>query len=484
MSNFYTYQNLKSTIIQVLETKKQLQKLQDKIDHLPHPAVLGNSLLKIKDKFEVIKIKNETGELHLNYNDLENITVELIKIKDQLKKLQAKVDNLPHSTDFGDSLLKIDNKFEVIKIKNETGKLHLNYNDLENVIVELIQIKKELQKLPVYNEWFELNSVKFLTSAFKNNIANYFLHTDGEFSFHYWQNPSLITTYKKPEDYVFTQLFGINQEPRITEWSPYIEYDFNANTGEVDFKLASFRNTTKGWIQKTWMVIKTEENDTTFDFKKNPLTFKFQEQTYDVQSLLEKIKTRPSHKEILFNKEVLNITREVAVEDENGNIMRNKKGEILKKQNPNIVESGNTVEIHGYSELIRNTKFVGKTLQFEFVRCEGDEDTLHGNKYEYKVYSVIFEADKLPALDTSTWTKIYKMDSRVQWWIGNRGEIKTEHWDDCVKGAPTIQLKLETSGYYLKFVWTGFKRWWTGTFINFSTKSYWTNFKIIADVYK
>ena len=481
MSNFYTYKELEQTIIQFLNIKKQLKELQTKVDNLPHPAVLGDSLLKIKDKFEVIKIKNETGELHLNYNDLENITVELIKVKDQLKKLQAKVDNLPHLSDFGDSLLKINNKWEVVELKNETGNKSYNYQDFDIILGKFAGI---LLKMAFYDKWFELNSVKYLTTAFKDNTANYFLHTDGEFSFHYWQNPSLITTYKKPEDYVFTQLFGINQEPRITEWSPYIEYDFNANTGEVDFKLASFRNTSKGWIQKTWMVIKTEENDTTFDFKKNPLTFKFNEQTYDVQSLLKKIKTCPSHKEVLFNKEVLNITREVAVEDKNGNVLRNKKGEILKKQNPNIVESGNTVEIHGYSELIRNTKFVGKTLQFEFVRCTGDEDTLHGNQYEYKIYSVIFEADKLPALDTSTWTKIYKMDSRVQWWLGNRGEIKTEHWDDCVKGAPTIQLKLETSGYYLKFVWTGFKRWWTGTYINFSTKSYWTNFKIIADVYK
>ena len=432
MNNFYTYKELEALTIQFLKTKKQLKELEQKVDNLPHPAVLGDSLLKIKNKFEVVKLKNELGN--------ENMTF------DGLKTLFDK------------------------------------YNTALRAINESINNIK--QKFPVYDQWFEFNSVKFLTTAFKNNTVNYFLHTDGEFSFHYWQNPSLITTYKKPEDYVFTQLFGINQNPRITDWSPYIEYDFNANTGEVDFKLASFRNTTKGWIQKTWMVVKTEENDTTFDFKKNPLTFKFQEETYNVQSLLDKIKTRPSHKEVLFNKEVLNITRLVAVKDKKGNIMRNKKGEISKKQNPNIVESGDTVEIHGYSELIRNTKFVGKTLQFEFVRCKGDENELHGNKYLYKVYSVIFEADKLPALDTSTWTKIYKMDSRVQWWLGNRGEIKTEHWDDCVKGAPTIQLKLETSGYYLRFVWTGFERYWTGTTINFATQSFWTNFKIIADVYK
>ena len=432
MSNFYTYKELEALTISLLKTKQKLKTLEQKIDNLPHPAVLGNSLLKIKDKFEVVKLKNELGN--------ENMTFDGLKV------------------------------------------LFDKYNTALRAINE--SITKIEQKLPTYDQWFEFNSVKFLTTAFKNNTANYFLHTDGEFSFHYWQNPSLITNYKKPEDYLFTQLFGINQSPRITDWSPYIEYDFNANTGEVDFKLASFRHTTKGWIQKTWMVIKTEENDTTFDFKDNPLTFKFKDKTYDVQNLLDQIHDRPSHKEVLFNQEVLNITREVADKDENNNIIRDKKGKILKKQNPNIVENGNIVEIHGYSELIRNTKFVGKTLQFEFVRCAGDEDKLHGDEYKYKVYSVIFEADKLPALNTSTWTKIYKMDSRIQWFLGNRGEIKTEHWDDCVKGAPTIQLKLETSGYYLKFVWNGFLRWWTGKTINFSTKSYWTNFKIIADVYK
>ena len=287
-------------------------------------------------------------------------------------------------------------------------------------------------------------------------------HTDGEFSFHFWQNPSLITTYKKPDAYSFTTLFGVNQIPAITGWSPFIEYDFNANTGEVDFKMASYKKTTTKWIRKPWFVIRTEENSTIFDFKNNPLTFQFKTKSYDVQNLLDKIHDRPEHKEVLFNNEVLN----------------------WKRTNSNIKESGNTVEIHGLDNIIRNTKWVGKTLQFEFVRCAGDEEKLHGDQYKHKVYSVIFEADKLPALNTSTWTKIYKMDSRVQWWLSNRGEIKTEHWDDCVQGAPTVQLKLETSGYYLKFTWTGFKRYWDDAVINFSSKSYWDHFKIIADVYK
>ena len=434
MSNFYTYKNLEALKIRLNKTKQKLDELQTKVDNLPHPAVLGDSLKKINDKFEVIKLKNPTGDHNLTYDGLKTL---------------------------------FDKYNKTLQTINES-------------------ISKIEQKLPVYDQWFKFDSVKFLTTAFKNNTANYFLHTDGEFSFHYWQNPSLITTYKKPEDYVFTQLFGINQNPRITDWSPYIEYDFNANTGEVDFKLASFKKTVAGWDKKTWMVIKTEEGDTTFDFKKNPLTFKFKEETYDVKSLLDKIPDKPAYQEILFNKEVLNIPREVAREDENGNIMLDKKGKILKKQNPNIVEKPlyDVIEIHGYSELIRNTKFVGNTLRFEFVRCEGDEQDLHGEEYKYKIYSAIFIADKLPALNTSTWTKIYKMDSMIQWFLGDRGEIKTEHWDDCVRGAPTIQLKLETSGYYLRFQWAGFMRWWTGHFINFSIKSYWTNFKIIADVYK
>ena len=432
MSNFYTFKNLEALKIRLTKIKNKLDELQQKVDNLPHPAVLGDSLSKIDDKFEVVKLKNETGDKNLTY--------------DGLKTLFDK------------------------------------YNNTLQTINEAIN--KIEQKLPVYDQWFKFNSVKYLTTAFADNTVNYFLHTDGEFSFHYWQNPSLITTYKKPEDYVFTQLFGINQNPRITDWSPYIEYDFNANTGEVDFKLASYKSTTKGWIQKTWMVIKTDENNTMFDFKDNPLTFKFKTKTYDIQSLLDKIHDRPSHKEVEFNKVILKIPRYVALEDENGKVLRDKKGKIMTKPNPNIEEKGNIVEIHNYSELIRNTKFVGKTLQFQFVRCAGDEDNLHGDSFKYTVYSAIFEADKLPALNTSTWTKIYKMDSRIQWFLGNRGEIKTEHWDDCVKGAPTIQLKLETSGYYLRFVWDGFMRWWTGKYVNFSTKSYWDTFKIVADVYK
>ena len=446
----------------------------------------GDSLKKINNKWEVVKIKNFDSTFNLTYDEIFKkfnqmiIGENFISKSPELEiKLIPKDDKHPlrlleftlktHKEAFGDSLKEINNKWEVIGAVAQESPL------------KIVKFQEYFAKV---NYFLDDRNIQQIIGALKKNVISFNYHTDGEFSFHYWQNPSLITTYKKPEGYVFTQLFGVNQNPRITDWSPYIEYDFNANTGEVDVRLASFKKTGAGWDKKIYLVIKTEEGDTTFDFKKNPLTFQFKNKTYDVQSLLDKIHDRPSHKEVSFNKEVLNITREVAKKNENGDIMRDKKGNILKKQNPNIVESGNTVEIHGYSELIRNTKFVGKTLQFQFVRCTGDEDKLHGNQYKYKVYSIIFEADKLPALDTSTWTKIYKMDSRIQWFIGNRGEIKTEHWDDCVKGAPTIQLKLETSGYYLKFVWNGFLRWWTGTTINFSTKSYWTNFKIIADVYK
>lgn len=406
----FTFQDFVNQLQKINTLNIKLQDLKTKVDHLPAPAVLGNSLKSISNKFEVVKLKSNDGSLNMTYGGLKTL-------------------------------------FD--KYNNAIKRIKTDIEDLEN-------------KTKKYKQWFGFDSVKFLTTAFADNTINYFLHTDGEFSFHYWQNPSLITTYKKPEDYTFTQLFGINQNPRITDWSPYIEYDFNANTGEVDFKLASFKSTTQGWIQKTWMVIKTEEGDTTFDFKKNPLIFKFKETTYDVQETFDKIHDRPEHKEVLFNQEVLN----------------------WKRTNANIKESGNTVEIHELDNIIRNTKWVGKTLQFEFVRCAGDEYKLHGDKYKYKVYSVIFIADKLPTLNTSTWTKVYKMDSKVQWWLGNRGEIKTEFWNDCTEGAPTIELKLAISGYYLKFTWIGFGRWWTGHAVNFSTKSYWDTFKIIADVYK
>ena len=410
MSNFYTYKNLEALKIRLTKTKNQLEALQQKVDNLPHPAVLGNSLIKINDKFEVVKLKNQAGDQQLTYDGLKTLF----------------------------------------------DKYNKTLQTLRNEITEI-----EL-KLKVYDQWFDLPSVSFLTTAFKDNTANYFLHTDGEFSFHYWQNPSLITTYKKPEAYVFTQLFGINQKPKITDWSPYIEYDFNANTGEVDFKLASFKHTTQGWIQKPWMVIKTEENDTMFDFKQNPLTFKFKERSYDIQSLLDKIHDRPENKEIIFSKEVLN----------------------WKRTNSNIIESGNTIEVHDLDTIIRNTKWVGSTFQFHFDYCAGKESSLHGNQYEYNVYRIVFIADKLPALNTSTWTKVYKMDYQVQWFLGNKGELKYEEFEDCSEGAPTIELKLETSGYYLKFTFNGFLRWWNGQTINFKQKSLWDRFKIIADVYK
>ena len=420
MSNYFTYQNLANLKISLNKTKQKLADLQTKVDNLPHPAVLGDSLAKINDKFEVIKLKNQTGANALTYAGLKTL---FDKYNAQFKQL----------TD------------------------------------ELTAIETKLKR---YDYWFELKSVNYLKIAFEKNFANYYLHNDGEFSFHYWQNPSLITTYKKPEAYAYTVLFGINQDPAITDWSPYIEYDFNANTGEVDFKLASFKKTSTEWIQKTWLAIKTSDNDTTFDFKKNPATFKILNTTYDVKTVFDKALEPHSNRDVIFSKEVLNWKR--IVTDENGK----------KKQNPNIVESGNSIEIHGLDTIIRNTKWVGSTFRFEFVRCAGDENALWGNKYMYKVYSMIFIADKLPALDTSTWTKVYKMDSRIQWWLGNRGEIKTEHWDDCVKGAPTVQLKLEeVGGYYLRFVFEGFIRHWTGASISLKTTSYWDTFKIIADVY-
>ena len=139
------------------------------------------------------------------------------------------------------------------------------------------------------------------------------------------------------------------------------------------------------------MVIKTEENDTMFDFKNNPLTFKFKTKTYDVQNLLDKIHDRPSHKEVDFNKEVL----------------------VMKKTDDRIKIVGNTVTIYKLDDLIRNTQWVGKTLQFEFVYCGGKESSLHGNEYKYHLYNLTCFADKLPTLGTSTWTKVYPMDHYV-----------------------------------------------------------------------
>ena len=424
--------------------------------HAPTPISFGDSLLKIKDKWEVVKLKDDDGKTFLDYNLFNKTYVDgnlvISKSPDlDIKFAEGALEFIlkTHQEAFGDSLKEINNKYEVVKLKNSNGTQTLTYDEIHTNITNFVNFLSN-------------KSIQFFTSALKDKVISYYYHTDGEFSFHYWQNPSLITTYKKPEAYTFTQLFGINQNPRITDWSPYIEYDFNANTGEIDLRLASFKKTGAGWDKKIYLVFKTEEGDTTFDFKKNPATFQFKNKTYNVQETFDKIHDRPSHKEIAFNKEVLN----------------------WKRTNANIKENGNTVEVHGLDNIIRNTKWVGKTLQFEFVRCAGDEEKLHGNQYVHKVYSVIFEADKLPALNTSTWTKVFKMDSRVQWWLSNRGEIKTEHWNDCVQGAPTIELKLETIGYYLKFTWVGFKRWWDDATINFSTKSYWDTFKIVADVYK
>ena len=428
----------------------------------------GDSLKKIDHKWEVVKIKSLDGAENLTYETFEYTFNNIIlgsnfisKSPDlDIKFIPHDKKNFPkleftlktHKEAFGDSLKEIDNKWEVVKLKSFDGEQNFTFDKWQIAMMHL---------QPLIN-FFSKDSVKFWQTALNDKTISYYYHTDGEFSFHYWQNPSLITTYKKPEAYVFTQLFGINQNPAITDWSPYIEYDFNANTGEVDFKLASFKKTGAGWGQKTYLVIKTEEGDTTFDLKKNPLTFKFKERSYDIQSLLDKIHDRPENKEIIFSKEVLN----------------------WKRTNSNIIESGNTIEVHELNDIIDNNKWVGATFQFHFDYCAGKESTLHGEKYRYNVYRIVFIADKLPALNTSTWTKVYKMDYQVQWFLGNRGELKYEEFEDCSEGAPTVELKLETIGYYLKFTFNGFKRAWCDQTINFKQKSLWNRFKIIADVYK
>lgn len=71
MSNFYTFKNLEALKIRLTKTKNKLDELQQKVDNLPHPAVLGDSLTKIDDKFEVVKLKNDTGDANLTYDGLK-----------------------------------------------------------------------------------------------------------------------------------------------------------------------------------------------------------------------------------------------------------------------------------------------------------------------------------------------------------------------------------------------------------------------------
>ena len=445
----------------------------------------GDSLKKINNKWEVVKLKSlDSG--YWDYETIKTVFNQTIlgdhfisKSSDLEIKYIPIDDNHPlpfleftlktHEEAFGSTLETINNKWEVTGAVSQKNPL------------KIVKFQEYFAKINYFlDDW----NIQQIIGALKKNVISYYYHTDGEFSFHYWQNPSLIVDYKKPENYVFTQLFGINQNPRITDWSPYIEYDFNANTGEIDLRLASFKKTGAGWDKKIYLVIKTEEGDTSFDFKKNPLNFIFKNKTYNIQTLLDKIHDRPEHKEIIFSKEVLNIPRKVAVEDKNGNIIRDRKGKVRMKLNPKIVENGNVIEVHELNDVIDNNKWVGATFQFHFDYCAGKESTLHGNKYKYHVYRMVFIADKLPALNTSTWTKIYKMDYQVQWFLGNRGELKYEEFEDCSEGAPTVQLKLETIGYYLRFTFNGFKREWNDQTINFSQPSLWDRFKIIADVYK
>ena len=71
MVNFYTFKNLKRINVLLLDTIKELKILEQKVNNLPHPAVLGDSLLKIKNKFEVVKLKNEAGDQNLTYDGLK-----------------------------------------------------------------------------------------------------------------------------------------------------------------------------------------------------------------------------------------------------------------------------------------------------------------------------------------------------------------------------------------------------------------------------
>lgn len=91
MSNFYTYKNLEALKISLNKTKNKLEALKTKVDNLPHPAVLGDSLSKINDKFEVVKLKDQTGANALNYAGLKTL---FDKYNKTFQKLTADITDL------------------------------------------------------------------------------------------------------------------------------------------------------------------------------------------------------------------------------------------------------------------------------------------------------------------------------------------------------------------------------------------------------
>lgn len=95
MSNFYTFKNLEALKIRLTKTKNQLEELQEKVDNLPHPAALGDSLSKIDDKFEVVKLKNEAGDKNLTYDGLkvlfDKYNKTLQTINEAITKIEQKL---------------------------------------------------------------------------------------------------------------------------------------------------------------------------------------------------------------------------------------------------------------------------------------------------------------------------------------------------------------------------------------------------------
>ena len=482
MNKVYHWKELKFIVDGLSATIEKLEKLEQKVAHLPHPAELGNSLIKINDKFEVVKLKDETGEKQVTY---EGLVLQLSKYQKTFQIIFEKI----------------------TAIDGYIGNLTLHTKNWE-----------------IVKKYFEDINIKYLIGAFKDTLQwIYQLQQDNKSWIQKvtWdQNiylDHILTGYKNNN--LFAQTIGVNQNKFWTDYSPAIKTYFDAHNGRINALWRVHRRDHKVWATKTFFSIDVNEkiHTTTVnadnDFinweLKAPITKEKDTQTIiDVRSnhnifeiggkfnelivrhhqddgriikynttwekIIQKVQepTPPSLKRILFSQEVLNIPRKVV--GENGKEMLN----------PRIVENGNVIEVHELNDVIDNNNWVGSTFQFHFEYCAGKESSLHGDDYRYSVYRIVFIADKLPALDKHTWTKVYKMDYQVQWFLGNKGELKYEEFEDCSEGAPTVELKLETIGYYLKFTFNGFTRWWNSQTIGFKQKSVWDRFKIIADLYQ
>lgn len=473
MTKVYHWKELKFVVDGLSATIEKLEKLQQKVEHLPHQAELGDSLQKINHKFEVVKLKNEIGTKQITYEGLVIILNKykntLQQINEHLRTIDGAIGNLTLHTANWEIVKKY---FDNINIKYLIGALNdpmkwiYQLNDKSKTWIQKISQDKKI--------WLE----------------------------------TLQTAWKEHKR--FTWIVGINQNPNVTGFSPFVVHNFDAVWKTIDSIWGFYEFTEQKWIKHEpirinyYHQIKTsefslesnvinlelkapinKENDSTtnvgitgkhniFEIKGelNELIIRHQNPSgtskkYNTtwEKIIEKVQEPkpPSLREVLFSQEVY----------------------VKKRTFEDISETGNTVKVFNLNDLIRNTGWVGNTLQFHFVYCGGKDSTLHGNQNRYKVKNIKFLAEKLPALDVSTWRKKFKMDVLCQWILGNKGELKTDHQEDCVEGAPTVELKLaEVGGYYLEFNWTGYKRWWNDQTINFSQPSLWDTFKIVADIYK